>query len=123
MKRQAADMPACLQPKCEHLTQLDDKIAFNNVIPESLLHVLSTGETDLEIIEKSKGLFVYFTFELCIMQGVTNKGKTEIPTLFELITAQSVVSNRRATFVLVTTVPRHDSKAPSSQYSSLYYLF
>lgn len=70
-------------------TPLEDDIPALPIPQYILACALKTGTTDFQFIEEPEGVFVPFNSEDCVMAGITENDKAEIPTLAESISAQS----------------------------------
>lgn len=74
---------------------MSDEVPVLSISPRSLARVSATEEPDLETMKEPKGHFVPFLSEFCLLAGITDNEKAEIPTLSKFITAQSTDSGCR----------------------------
>lgn len=76
-----------------------DKALLNDEItvhtrPQQILGCAPSMEiNDFKVFEESKGPFVSFVPEVCMMGGIADSNNTEITTLAEIFSAQSITWN------------------------------
>lgn len=101
IKRQAADTLSRIKSKREDETALDEEVSVLTISQEYFAYASKTEKSELDLIEDRKGHLVLFIPEVCMMKGISDNDKLEIPTLVEFIAAQSNDADCRSTFASV----------------------
>lgn len=101
LKHQAADALLRLMTNGKEKSILDNEVPVLIIPQEIFAFVPKTDITDLEFIEVPKGLYVPFIPEVCMLAGIEDNEKTELPMLPEFISAQSTDADCRSMFTSV----------------------
>lgn len=92
-----------------HKTKGEDKKTPDTEVPvldvsQALFACVHQAKiTDLQFIGEPKGLLVRFIAKACIMTGIMDNEKTEIPTLAEIFSEQSTNTEGRSALVSIRT--------------------
>lgn len=101
VKNQVADALSRFKTKDDYKTPLDDEVPGFTIPEASVSCAPQTEATNFESIKESKGPSVPFIREFCMMVGITCNDKGKIPSLDEIISAQSNDPYFRSTFAYV----------------------
>lgn len=100
---QAAVPLSRLNTKGEDMTTIDDEVPVLTVFYKVLACAPQTVIIDFDVIDEPKYTFIPYIPEVCMTTGITDKGKMEIQTLAERISAQSTGAVCRSAFSSVGT--------------------
>lgn len=101
VKHQAAGAVSRLRTRGEDKAILSAEVPFLTNPQEIFACGPRTDITRPEFIEERKGLFVPFSPEVCMMAGIAENEKAEIPKLAKFIPAQSTDADCRSTLASV----------------------
>lgn len=90
-----------LKKKDKVKTPSDDEVLVLTIYQELFACALLTNAFEVETIGESKSLFVPFISEVCMMADIIDNEKVKIPTLTEIIIAQSTDWDCRIAFASV----------------------